>query len=133
MPLVSLTLLLIAALHVLWALRIWWPIRDEAALARAAVGTKAVTKMPPPILTWPVAVALTAAAFWPYLPDTWFKSLGLAVLILVFIGRGLVAYTPFWANLSPEEPFRTNDRIFYGPLCLGIGVSFLIFALRLYT
>ncbi|MGR3466856.1 MAG: DUF3995 domain-containing protein, partial [Shimia sp.] len=117
----------------LWALRIWWPIREEAALARAVVGTEGITRMPGPAWTWPVVAALIAAAAWPYLPPSALKDLGLAALILVFIGRGLVAYTPFWERLAPEEPFRSNDRIFYAPLCLGIGLSYLIFALRLYT
>ncbi|MGR3466460.1 MAG: hypothetical protein ACU0CI_01160, partial [Shimia sp.] len=62
MPLVSATLLLIAALHALWALRIWWPIREEAALARAVVGTEGITRMPGPAWTWPVVAALIAAA-----------------------------------------------------------------------
>jgi len=40
--LASIGLIVIAAAHLLWALGIWWPIKDEAALARAVVGSKGI-------------------------------------------------------------------------------------------
>ena len=42
----SAALIVIAAVHLLWALGFWWPIKDEAALARAVVGTKGIDRMP---------------------------------------------------------------------------------------
>ena len=44
--LASAVLIIIAAIHLLWALGYWWPIRDERALAQAVIGTKGVERMP---------------------------------------------------------------------------------------
>ncbi len=117
-------LLVISALHALWAARIWWPIRDEVALARAVVGQHGITQMPSATACAAVAAALCAAAFWPFLPSGLLQTLGLLALTAVFLGRGAVAYAPFWQARVPEEPFATNDRRLYGPLCLAIGVGF---------
>ncbi len=122
-------LLIIAALHFLWALGIWWPIRDQAQLARTIAGAKGITKMPPKLASLAVAIAVIIAAAWPwllpYLPR-WFYLLGLAALVAVFTGRGLVTYTKFWRRIWPEQPFATLDRKYFGPLCLYLGIGFMV-------
>jgi hypothetical protein len=55
-----------------------------------------------------------------------------AVLAIVFLGRGLAGYTPGWRARHSGEPFATLDRKTYSPLCLWVGVGFvLLVAMRL--
>lgn len=121
-------LIVIAAIHLLWALGYWWPIKDEAALARAVVGTQGITRMPGAAPTSAVVVALLFAAAWPWFPDSTFKTLGLAGLAIVFQVRTALAYAPLWKRLSPEQPFRRLDETRYAPICAFFGVSFMILA-----
>lgn len=127
-------LLLIALLHFLWGINIYWPAKDEAALARAVVGAKGITQMPNfwacsfvtvalligtvIVLRLGGAIQMTAIPLWI------FQILG-AGFALVLLARGIVGFTPFWASLTPEEPFRTLNRLYYSPLCLGLGASVL--------
>lgn len=125
-PFLTLALVTIAMVHVAWGLRIWIPIREEARLARAVVGAQGVTQMPPPLLCFGVAGALgLVAVALAMLPSTpaW---LLLWCAAPVFILRGALAYVPAWRRLTPEEPFATNDRHYFGPLCAAIGVGLVI-------
>ena len=123
------TLAALAALHLLWAIGVWTPIRDEAALARAVLGTPSVTRMPGPVSCALVAVALAFAAILPFRPGFPFRE-GLMPLIAAVFGlRGIAAYVPAWRKLTPEEPFATLDRKAYGPLCLTLGIGYLTLAL----
>ncbi|MBU2981139.1 DUF3995 domain-containing protein [Lentibacter algarum] len=126
-------LLALSALHLLWGLRIWWPIADEFKLARATAGFKGIATMAPPAACYVVALLLAIVA----LIALELGGLGLfnrsaltalvgAGATLVFLGRGLFAYTPTWARLTPEEPFRSLDRRYFSPLCLIIGVGLLV-------
>ena len=54
--------MVLAALHMLWGLRIWWPLDDEQALARAVVGSKNIEKMPSSLSCFLVTAALSAIA-----------------------------------------------------------------------
>lgn len=126
----SAVLIVIAAIHLLWALGYWWPIRDEAALARAVVGTRGITRMPGAAPTAAVVVALMFAAAWPWFPDGGFKAFGLVVIALVFQLRCVVTYTPFWQRLSPEQPFRRLDETRYAPLIGGLGLVYMMLAAR---
>ena len=121
-------LIVIAAIHLLWALGYWWPIKDEAALASAVVGTKGITQMPGAAATSLVVVALLFAAAWPWFPAGTFKSLGLLGIALVFQIRAVLAYAPFWKRNSPEQPFRRLDETYFAPLCMVFGVIFMILA-----
>ena len=116
----------LTALHLLWAMGFWWPIRDEAQLARAIAGFKGINKMPGAVPSALVAVALMAVIWlllgWPH--GTW-RSLGLAAAAAVFTLRGLAAYTPAWRRITPEMPFVRLDRRYYGPLCLIIGAGLI--------
>ena len=125
---VSGVLIVIAAIHLLWALGYWWPIRDETQLARAVVGTRDITRMPGAVATSLVVVALLFAAAWPWLPDSPLKGPGLFLIAVVFQLRALAAYAPFWKRLSPEQPFRRLDETYYGPLCIVLGMIFMVLA-----
>jgi len=126
----------LAALHVYWGDGGLWPEKDAMALARRVVGAPGVTKMPGRTACFAVALALFIAGLWPLditgiVPV--FVSIELSflagyVLVAVFLLRGVAAYLPVFRRRFPEEPFATNDRHLYGPLCLliGAGILFLL-------
>ncbi|WP_294227266.1 DUF3995 domain-containing protein [uncultured Shimia sp.] len=127
--LISILLFVPAALHLLWAIGAWVPIRDEAALARATVGAPGITRMPGPIPCALVFVALSFAAALPHLTSFPLRTPLLVAIATVLGLRGLAAYLAAWRKLVPEEPFATLDQRLYGPLCLVLGASFLLFTL----
>ena len=53
-------------------------------------------------------------------------GLGLGLLFLV---RGVVGYTPWWAARTPEPNFRLNDSRVYSPVCLFLGAGFVALAI----
>jgi len=125
---VAIVLLLIAVLHLLWAMGRHWPAKDEKALAKTVVGSKDIQKMPPRLASLLVAVVLTGAAhvvlaqagMMPgFLLPQMYRIL-LVAMIIVFSARGLAAYVPHWRALVPEQPFARLDQNLYGPLCLVI-------------
>ena len=120
--------LAIALIHILWAIGYWWPIRTEELLVRTVVGFKGATRMPGPIPCALVAVALIFAASFPWFPHGALRSIGLWISAAVFLIRGLLTYTPFWRNMTPQKPYATLDRTYYGPLCLLLGASYVILA-----
>lgn len=124
----SFGLIVIAAVHLLWALGYWWPIRDETALTRAVVGTKGITKMPGAVSCSLVVVALLFAAAWPWFPDGPLKTLGLFGIAFVFQIRAVATYSPLMKRITPEQPFRRLDESYYAPLCIFFGVVFMILA-----
>ena len=126
----SITLIVPAALHLLWAIGYWTPIKDEAALARATVGAKGITRMPPAVPCALVAMALLFAAILPHIPTFPLHSLLMSCAAAVFLLRGAVAYTPLWRNTFCEEPFATLDKRLYSPLILAIGAAFLFLRLQ---
>ena len=111
-------LVILAALHVLWACRIWFPLKHEAQLARAVAGFPGAEKMPPPLACAFVALVLIIGAGLSFWPQGTLRSLGLIGMVTVFALRGLAAYTQQWRKLTPMEPFARLDRRYYGPLCL---------------
>lgn len=125
---VSASLVVIAAVHLLWALGYWWPIKNEAELARTVVGTKGVVKMPGAIACSLVVVALLFAAAWPWFPETPIKGFGLFIIAIVFQIRAIIAYAPFMKRTTPEQPFRKLDETYYAPLCIALGIVFMILA-----
>lgn len=116
----------LALLHLGWAIGFWWPIRDEAALARAVLGTPDARAMPGAIPCALVAVALMVCAI--LLFDTGFplRDLLIPLIAAVFVLRGGAAYLPVWRKRLPTQPFATYDTRYYGPLCLGIGAGFFL-------
>lgn len=127
-------LLTVAFAHLLWALGITWPIRNETLLAQTVVGGPGITRMPNRLLTLLVALLVLAAGIVALsLADH--DSGGLALttlgilLAIVFIGRGILGYTAAWRARFPTEPFATLDRRNYSPLCVWIGAGFIILVL----
>jgi len=118
------TLFLIATLHVMWAARIWWPLGQETALARAVVGSPGIVAMPGPAVCGLAALGIAAAGTVPIWPEGSWREWALLAAAAIFILRGLAAYVPAARRLSPEEPFATLDRRFYAPLCLILGIAF---------
>lgn len=130
MVLLTCVLALIGLIHALWGMQIWVPIRDEERLARTVVGAKDVTRMPGMIPCF-----LVVAGFCVMIVAVWTNHMILSRIILlgacaVFLGRGAIAYTAFWRRVTPEQPFATYDRKYYGPLCIAIGAGIAIVLLR---
>ena len=121
----SAVLVVLAAIHLLWALGYWWPLKDEAALTRAVVGTKGLTRMPGAVPCALVVVALLFSAAWPWFTPGNLTTVGLVALIFVFVGRGALTYSPAAARFALEDPFARLNRIYYSPLCLILGLGFI--------
>ena len=87
--------------------------------------------MPPRLASFGVGVATLAAGIFALaMADhdsggTWLNLVGL-VLAALFLARGIVGFTPWWASVTPEPNFRLNDRRIYSPLCLFLGLGFLL-------
>ncbi|MBD1546436.1 DUF3995 domain-containing protein [Roseibium aggregatum] len=129
----SFGLLVIAVIHALWGVKVWWPIADETALARTVVGQTGIEKMPPGLSCFLVAGALCigALALWAALnffplpePAGVFGRYLVAAFAAVFLLRGLAGYSGPFSRRFSEEPFRSFDRRFYSPLCLVFGAGF---------
>ncbi len=128
--LLTLSLGVVALLHLAWALGLWWPISDEVELARTVVGAKDIDRMPGAVACSLVVVALMAAAVWPwYMAEGTapFGHLGGWVIGLVFLLRGVATFVPAWQRLTPEQPFARLDRRVYAPFCLVLGALYLLY------
>jgi len=125
----SVVLLAIAAVHVLWGIGVWWPVRDERRLVATVVGTRNAERMPGPIPCALVAVGLIAAAWWPWYAPAGVRRAGLVVLATVFLIRGILPWRAGWRRMTSQEPFRTYDTRYFGPLCLALGTGFAGLAL----
>jgi hypothetical protein len=115
----------LAFVTLLWSLGFVWPMRSEAELARAVIGTKGRDTMPH---AWPLAlypVLFMTAAIWPVWPTLWVSE-GLAVFAVIFLARGGATFSRVMDRLCPEQPFATFDRRFYGPLSLALGLAFVL-------
>lgn len=120
--------------HLLWSFGRTWPIRDEKLLAQTVVGFPNIQRMPPRPASFAVSVAtFTSGVFALSLADHdsggWWLSLVGVGLGSVFLARGILGYTAWWAKQTPEPNFRLNDRRVYSPLCLFLGVGFLVLVL----
>ena len=123
----------IAVLHAHWGLGGVWPAASAERLAKAAVGTPGIVKMPSLRSCFLVAALLSGVAVWPLfatrlLPEVWPRWLTLlagAGIAAVFLGRGLAGYTSVWRRRFGEQPFARLDRLAYSPLCLALGAGFL--------
>lgn len=130
--LVSAILVVIAVFHLLWGLRIWVPVKGEAQLAKTVAGFEDIENMPKSRACFVVTLYLCFAALLTLISGGIVSSpdigqpliqLGTIVVALVFLMRGLFAYTQKWASMTPEQPFRKLDKLYYSPLCLFIGAS----------
>lgn len=134
----ALMLAALAALHAYWGAGGVWPGVDEASCARAVTGFRGRRRMPPPASAFAVAGLLAAAALVALMLGTaapppqaasilWLAGAGVG---LVFVGRGLLGFTPAWRRLTPEQPFARLDRRYYSPLCLAIGLGYAFLVLN---
>lgn len=126
-------LLMVAFAHFLWSVGRTWPIRNQnhTLLAQTVVGTPGITRMPNRLVTFVVSMILLAAgivalSLADHTSGGWWLTLLGALLAVVFIGRGVLGYTPAWRARFPTEPFATLDRKNYSPLSFWIGAGFLI-------
>lgn len=135
---ICLVLSLISALHAYWACGGHWPGRDAASLSKTVIGAPGLEAMPPAGLTAVVAILIFVAGLMPLMfvfsaPSTLQAKLagtGMVVLAGIFLVRGMLAFAPIFRNRHPQQPFATLDRRFYGPLCLVIGVGFVLVVVR---
>jgi hypothetical protein len=123
-------LLAVSTAHFLWSIGRTWPIRNEKLLAQTVVGFKGIERMPPRLASFAVSVATLAAGIIALaLADHDSGGLTLSLvglpLAAVFLARGVIGYTPWWAAKTPEPNFRLNDTRVYSPLCLFLGLGFV--------
>jgi hypothetical protein len=124
-------LLAVSFAHFLWSIGRSWPIRDEKLLAQTVVGFEGIERMPPRLASFAVALAtLAAALIAAALADHDSGGAGLTLLgvplAAVFLARGILGYTPWFIAKTPHPNFRLNDRRVYSPLCLALGVGFVV-------
>lgn len=124
-------LLAVSTAHFLWSIGMTWPIRGEKLLAQTVVGTRGIERMPPRLASFAVALATLAAGILALaLADHDSGGLPLTLvglpLAAIFLARGFIGYTAWWASKTPEPSFRLNDRRVYSPVCLFIGAGFLV-------
>jgi len=137
-PILTGVLTLLGVLHLIWALGSHFPCANEQALARAVIGRRGITKMPSPMACAFVAFWLFAAAVWAALlgglisnplqagVSKWGMTILGLLAGLVFLGRGIIGILPAFERASPELPFLKLNRRIYSPLCLLIGMGFMI-------
>ncbi|HCL63757.1 MAG TPA: DUF3995 domain-containing protein [Rhizobium sp.] len=131
---VSIALLSIAALHLAWAAGSRFPAASDENLAHMVAGFRGQDRMPPRSasalvaamlgLASYLALALSSLVAWP-LGARLLAAAG-ALLALVFLARGAATYTGRWRTLTPQEPFATLDRRYFGPLSLLLGAGFVL-------
>lgn len=131
--LVIAVLALIGAVHALWGARIWWPMADEARLVTFAVGGEGMVRMPPAAACYGVTALMMLGLVWVMMLAGWvvvlpqpLVTVGGIVMGAVFMARGVAAYVPWFARITPQPEFRRMDRRIYGPLCLALGGAVLI-------
>ncbi|MCK8463902.1 DUF3995 domain-containing protein [Aliiroseovarius sp. S1339] len=124
------TLLVIAAIHMVWGAGLTWPVANEALLARTVVGQKGIAHMPPGWASFAVAGALGVATVitadligWVGLLPSWITRGAVWMMVAVFAIRGAASYVLALLRVPVEEPFARLDLILYGPLCLAIAAG----------
>jgi hypothetical protein len=128
--LIFVVLLTVSIAHLMWAVGSPWPIRDPVLLAKTVIGVPGVTRVPR-FASLVISIAVLAAgvaalALADHTGGGLLLSLVGIVLAAVFLGRGAIGYTAGWRARFSEEPFATLDRKNYSPLCIALGVGFLL-------
>ncbi|HEV2518599.1 MAG TPA: DUF3995 domain-containing protein [Devosia sp.] len=128
--LIFVVLLAVAIAHFLWSIGSRWPIRDPELLARTVVGKPGVTRVPKLaafiISLLVLAAGILALSLADHSAGGWWLTLVGVGLAAVFLGRGAIGYTEGWRARFSVEPFATLDRKNYSPLCLALGVGYLL-------
>jgi len=133
----ALLLAAVAALHAYWGRGGLWPAASEEELIATVIGNARARPMPSPGLCLLVALAIALTAIWPLLLMQISGMAALRPLILlggfaimaVFLLRGIAGYLPVWRRLHPREPFASNDRRYYSPLCLLVAAGYAVLLL----
>jgi len=115
-----------------------WPARSQRQLIDTVIGDPRLGAMPPAWLSALVGLALAGAAAMPVLvmPASWMLfdysidavwrvMTALLTAGLIFIGRGILGYLPFWRRRLCAQPFAKLDVWLYSPLCLTLGAALL--------
>lgn len=124
----------IAGLHVAWGFGMRWPVSDEQDLVALVVGRRGQTWMPTLAQCLLAAAAILAAGLLALLMANIIRlpmppalvTLAGAGAMLVFLGRGVAAYTTTWRDAFSQEPFATMDRMWYAPLCFLFAAGFAL-------
>ncbi len=123
-------LLTVALAHLLWAMGSRWPVKDPELLARTVIGRPGVTRVPRlaslVIAVLVLSAGIVALSLADHDAGDWWLTVAGVVLAAVFLGRGALGYTAGWRARFSLEPFASNDRRVYSPLCLIVGAGFLI-------
>ncbi|WIY51768.1 DUF3995 domain-containing protein [Devosia sp. YIM 151766] len=128
--LMFIALFAVSIAHLLWSFGRTWPIRNQKLLAQTVLGFKDVERMPR-LASFAIAIGtFITGIFALSLADHdsgggWLDVVGLG-LAAIFLARGILGYTSWWAQLTPEPNFRLNDRRVYSPLCLFLGLGFIV-------
>ncbi len=124
----------VAGLHVYWGLGGVWPGTDRRDLVRRVIGHPQVPEMPGLALTLSVAAAIALTALWPLLLagllplalPRWLVFWGGAGIAAVFLLRGLAGASGLMRRVYTIEPFATLNQRYYSPLCLLLGLGYLL-------
>ncbi|MBN9316520.1 MAG: DUF3995 domain-containing protein [Devosia sp.] len=128
--LIFVVLLTVAIACLMWAIGAPWPIRDPALLARTVIGRPGVTRVPKlaslAVAILALAAGILALSLADHTAGDWWLTLIGVLLAAIFFGRGALGYTEGWRARFSEQPFATLDRKNYSPLCIALGVGFLL-------
>ncbi|MBN9309811.1 DUF3995 domain-containing protein [Devosia sp.] len=128
--LIFVVLLTVAIACLMWAIGAPWPIRDPAVLARTVIGRPGVTRLPKlaslAVAILALAAGILALSLADHTAGDWWLTLIGVLLAAIFFGRGALGYTEGWRARFSEQPFATLDRKNYSPLCIALGVGFLL-------
>ncbi|GAA1315753.1 DUF3995 domain-containing protein [Saccharothrix xinjiangensis] len=125
-------LVLVGALHVVWAFSPW-PLRTREDFARRVVDVP-VDRLPTPGMTLGVALLLGAAAYLIAARadlvaapgPSWLPTAGAAGVAAVLLLRGTAGLV---MSSRRTTEFARLDRRYYSPLCLGLAASCAALAL----
>jgi hypothetical protein len=122
-------LLAISVAHLIWSFGRTWPIREPRLLAQTVIGTANVERVPrlPAFVVgvFTLAAGVLALALADHTSGGLVLTLIGVPLAAIFLVRGVLGYTPWFAAQTPEPNFRLNDARVYSPLCLFLGAGFL--------
>ena len=128
-------LLIIAALHMIWARGISWPSRTQNELVQLVVGQPQGYPFPGKWMTSMVALALAATGGWLILtalaavPLTGYRTLVWS-LAAVFTLRGFGGFfEPLIRPWTVDLPYGYWNRVLYSPMSLAMGGMAFVIAL----
>jgi len=126
--LLATVLSVVAIIHALWGIGVWFPIRDEERLVKCVVGAADATRMPGPIPCALVSAGLIVVVFSLVADPNFLRDLILGTSAIVFLLRGILTWLPMWRRMTPQQPFAKLDQMIYGPTCslLGIGIAIVL-------